>query len=465
MHARLWVFTKAQQTPINCILAFMLVYSLLRTYIGQISDTGVFTMARTLRDTNLGTRAARLRLTPSGKPYYRIVEEGVHLGYRRLKGKAGRWCVRQYVGEQAYAVETIASADDYSDADGIAILNFPQAQEKARERMVRHARAAAGKHGPLTVAVAVGNYLEDLVARGKSDEDARYRAEAFILPAFGDVEVESLTTEALRKWLADLAAAKPRVRTPKGEPQRHLDVGDGDEARRRRRSTANRILKTFKAALNLAWREGRVPSNAAWTRVKPFPAADAPRLWFLTVAEAQRLINASEPGFQSLVQAALSTGCRYGELARLTVADFHPDSGTIHVRTSKSGKPRRVILTTEATEFFARVCAGKSGEDRIFTNGGGSPWKPSNQGRRMAEACARAKIKPAISFHGMRHTYASLAAMNGMPLIVLARNLGHGSTKMVEAHYGHLSEDYVATAVRASAPVFGLQPSNVRRIG
>jgi hypothetical protein len=42
-------------------------------------------MARTVRDTNLEARTARLRLTPRPKPYWRVLESGLHLGYRRTQ--------------------------------------------------------------------------------------------------------------------------------------------------------------------------------------------------------------------------------------------------------------------------------------------------------------------------------------------------------------------------------------------
>ena len=70
----------------------------------------------------------------------------------------------------------------------------------------------------------------------------------------------------------------------------------------------------------------------------------------------------------------------------------------------------------------------------------------------MAEACTRAKIKPAISFHILRHTWASHAVMNGVPLLVVAKNLGHADTRMVEKHYGHLAPSFIADAIRAGAP-------------
>lgn len=56
--------------------------------------------------------------------------------------------------------------------------------------------------------------------------------------------------------------------------------------------------------------------------------------------------------------------------------------------------------------------------------------------------------------------------MGGMPLMVVAKNLGHRDTRMVEQHYGHLAPDFVAKAVREHAPRFGIRfESNVVAIG
>ena len=48
--------------------------------------------------------------------------------------------------------------------------------------------------------------------------------------------------------------------------------------------------------------------------------------------------------------------------------------------------------------------------------------------------------------------------MNGAPLMVVARNLGHADTRMVERHYGHLAPSYISDAIRAAAPKFGIKP-------
>ena len=74
----------------------------------------------------------------------------------------------------------------------------------------------------------------------------------------------------------------------------------------------------------------------------------------------------------------------------------------------------------------------------------------------MKEACQHAKIEPPASFHVLRHTYASLTIMAGCPLMVVARNLGHADTRMVERHYGHMAPSYMAEAIRAAVPRFGI---------
>ena len=56
----------------------------------------------------------------------------------------------------------------------------------------------------------------------------------------------------------------------------------------------------------------------------------------------------------------------------------------------------------------------------------------------------------------------SCGVMGGMPLTVVARNLGHIDTVMVERHYGHLAPSYVVDQVRKFAPKFGAVASNVK---
>lgn len=416
-------------------------------------------MARKVRDKAIDSREARRKLAPRDMCYWRSLERGLHLGYRRIRNGAGTWWARHYLGDQRYETESLGIADDLSDADGVAVLDYWQAQEKARNRMVQRAHAAAGKTGPCTVADAMDAYLRFLGGDGRGActiRDARYRDQAFIRPKLGNTEVAALTADKLRQWRDDLVQTPARARTKKGSTQRYRKIANED-GQRARRSSANRIWALLRAALNHAFHEGKVSSDLEWRKVKPFKKVDAARVRYLTIAEAKRLINAAEPDFRRLVQAALQTGARYGELARLTVADFNPDVGTISIQLSKSGKSRHIVLTDEGAQFFRRLCAGRAGDEILLRKANGAPWDFAHQIRPMTETVARAKIKPPISFHGLRHTWASHAVMNGMPLMVVVRNLGHADTRMVEKHYGHLAPSYVADAVRKSAPKFGFK--------
>lgn len=101
----------------------------------------------------------------------------------------------------------------------------------------------------------------------------------------------------------------------------------------------------------------------------------------------------------------------------------------------------------------------------MFTRSDGDLWNKNHQQRRLADACKRAGIKPAISFHVLRHTHGSTLAMRGVPLPVIARQLGHSDTRMTERHYAHLGPSYVAETIRANFPTLGiLDAGNVASI-
>lgn len=419
-------------------------------------------MARRVRDTNLESRTAREKLTARKKPYYRSIGRGVHVGYR--KGQTvGRWVARVYLGNGSYSVETLGTADDIHDADGVEILDFWQAQEKARARQVE-LEGREALRGPYKVKDAISDYLDHLEGR-PSHYDVEKRLAAYALPVLGDKELSKLTTADITRWHRDMAKAAPRLRTKAGDKQRLRALDPADpEAVRRRRVSANRVLASLKAAFNFAWREGKVATDGAWRRVKPFRSAESARVRYLAVAEARRLVNAAEGDFRQLVQAALQTGARYGELIALKVEDFNPDAGTVAIRQSKSGRSRHIVLTDEGVELFGQITAGRPGSD-VMLRHGERAWHKSEQIARMAAACDAAQIDPPIGFHGLRHTWASLAVMAGVPLMVVAKNLGHADTRMAEKHYAHLAPSYEADAIRAGAPRFGTVPaSNVERI-
>jgi integrase len=401
-------------------------------------------MARTLRDARLETRAARERLPVGRKPHFKTLIPGqLHLGYRRKARHApGQWLVRVYLGRERYHVAVLGVADDFTDvtpANGVA--NYAEAQKRAL------AHCATRHHEGLTVEDALERYINWLrVDRPASAKDAQLTAERHILPWLGATALSALTTEAITAWRDRLAAGPAYDTRPLATADRH----------RARRATTNRIFCVLRAALNKAFENGVAQNATAWKRVKQLRNTTQARHRILTVEEAQRLINAADgpSGFRDLVHAALLTGARYGELAKVQVQDFKHDK--LHITMSKSGQGRWIVLTEEGVAFFTQLTVGRSGDEPLLLRDGHSPWRKSVQLRRMAVAVTAARLRPRITFHGLRHTYASLSVMAGMPLMVLARNLGHRDTTMVQHHYGHMEGGFIDAEIQKAAPRFGM---------
>ena len=73
-------------------------------------------MPRKARDERLDTRTARLKLTPRREPYWRNIQEGRAIGYRRLTGgKAGTWVARHYDPAEGRKLRIPTKAATYSN--------------------------------------------------------------------------------------------------------------------------------------------------------------------------------------------------------------------------------------------------------------------------------------------------------------------------------------------------------------
>jgi integrase len=451
-------------------------------------------MGRTKRSAKLDTWNARKKL-PLGKTNQDPIAPGQYLGFRRpATGAAGSWFAR-WRQDGKILQERLGTADDFQDANGVDVLSWDQAQEKAKawfHNQRERAQCAAGgepfQDGPLTVAQALQAYFEDGRRRGvKGLNRDEHRAALWITPELGALEVAKLTRRRIEAWLAQVAESPRRVRTgntpapdapvpkprnfrvpraPKPQPIPPAPPATDDE-KRARKDSANRTLTVLKAALNHALDRRLVTvSGEAWREVKPYRGTTKARVRFLTMEEQVRLVNVCPQDFRQLVQGALLTGGRYGELARAQVQDFDPTGGTLFLigKGTGEGKPRRVVLTEEGQAFFQEITAGRPAGDLIFQRAAlkrvkhldrGQAWGHNEQGRYMAAACTAAELEP-VTFHELRHSYASMLVNAGCPLAYVAAQLGHTDTRMVEKHYGHLAPNALAESVRALMPKLGL---------
>lgn len=417
-------------------------------------------MARTIKNPKLDTRSARAKLPERRDPYWQVISAGCTIGYRR-GAKGGTWIARMRSADGFQHFNALGAADDVRDSDGLTVFSFDQAQEKAREFFASKARELAGqdeKAGPYSVEDALNDYFAERERR-KSKGAAKDHsvAKARIVPALGQIEIAKLTTKRIRDWHSAVAAAPKLVRSKKfaaARASKKLNSKD-PEAVRARQSTANRQLTILKAALNWSFHEGKVENNLQWKKCKPFREVDSAVVHFLTADERQRLVNACPDDFRKIVTGALVTGARYGELVRMTARDFNAEAGIVAALLTKSGKPRHIVLNDEGRQLFTRLTEGRAPMDLIFRRADGKPWGPSHQRRPIADASKNARIDPPATFHILRHTYASALAAQGVPMGVIAVQLGHSDTRVTEKHYAHLAPSYVADTIRAALPNMG----------
>lgn len=431
-------------------------------------------MARTKRSAKLDSRNKRL-LLKVGVRHLEPVQPGRYLIYQRpLDGSGGGWHARWYDSKtRGQKQRRLGSADDFNNADGIEVLNYPQALVKAEEWFRSCAREAVliatGEvrgDGPYTVGNAIQDYLEAAQRRGmKGFSFTTQAANAHILPCLGQIEFSTLTRKQIELWLLGIAE-NPRRKTGKvrSEPA-FLPPPKTEDEKRRRKATANRILTVLRAALNQA--HEKFPfANTPWRDVKPFRGVNCTKTRFLSIEEQQALVAACGTEFRPLVQAALFTGARYGELCRLRVQDFNLKAGTLYIAPGKSGKDRQIYLAPEAITWMAEFVEGRAGNEFLLSRSNPKrttrkdmietgKWARYDEIYPMKLACIAAGIIP-VTFHELRHAYASTLINRGVIPVYVASNLGHSDTRMVERVYGHLCANAQASAIRDLAPILGI---------
>lgn len=396
-------------------------------------------MARLPKDSVIMTREARSRLDARKQPYWKQIVPGLFVGYVKQR-RVNTWTTKRLVAGK-YIWERLGSADDFMAADGEVVLNYRQAVTAAQDRATALRGAAPRYHGDgMTVDAALNAYfvyrrMEKPYSHAiGSDEKAAARS---IRPVFGHRLVSSLSDSELRAWQSSIANTPPTVRGKGAHVRiaREVDLSD-PVVRRKRRTTANRIWSVLRAALMLAWSEksNGIPSRDAWERVSPLKVESLGPPRMLERDEIRRLLDACAPAFRLLVEAALHTGARYGELARLRVEDYKAAKQFVQIRQTKTEKTLCQPLTPEGKRFFQKATDGKAPDELMFTRADGEPWRKSYQARPMSEAASRAGLSD-ISFKVTRATYGKLLLLVTHDIELVTKALGHSNSRITAKHY------------------------------
>ena len=214
---------------------------------------------------------------------------------------------------------------------------------------------------------------------------------------------------------------------------------------------ANRTLQLLRQILNFAIACGHLATNPARAIA---PNRRTPLTRFLSREEVQKLHRALDRHAErsasarqqaDIIRLLLLTGCRKNEVLALRWTEVRPDA--LALADSKTG-PRRVALNAKAQALLARQPRGES--PFVFPSPHDSAH-PRTTDLTLWSTVRREVGIEDVRLHTLRHTVASHAVMNGVPVPVVSRLLGHTNAQMT-LRYAHLADrDIEATAERVGA--------------
>ncbi len=291
---------------------------------------------------------------------------------------------------------------------------------------------------PLFRDFVAGSWKTACLDRCKPTTQRRVRSplKRQLLPAFGSRRLDRITRSMVLRWFEDYSRTAP--------------------------GGANRVLDLLRQILNHAIVCGHIGINPV-RGIRRNPGRKLTR--FLSREEITRVHrvldryaegSASEAQQADIIRLLLLTGCRRGEIVRLGRDEVRGDR--LQLRDSKTG-PKTVMLNAEAQEILERRMEKQQDSAWVFPSASDSS-RPRARDPSLWYAIRREAGIEDVRLHDLRHTVASQAAMNGVPLPVVARLLGHANVSMT-LRYAHVGDREVEAAAervgRIVADIMGMR--------
>jgi len=211
-------------------------------------------------------------------------------------------------------------------------------------------------------------------------------------------------------------------------------------------ASVNRDLACLRHMLNKAIQWGYLASSP----MKGIKLLKEPpgRLRFLSIEEADRLLNNIPEGTKAIVIFALNTGLRKSEILNIQWKDTDLKNRLVVVEKSKTNERRIVPMNDIVYNLLVKLSQGRKA-DIIFSND-----IKVNMRKSFEAGLKKAQITD-FRFHDLRHTFASHLVMAGASLKVIQQFLGHKDIKMT-MRYSHLSQEHLQDIINKLS--FGQEP-------
>lgn len=228
--------------------------------------------------------------------------------------------------------------------------------------------------------------------------------------------------------------------------------------------TIQYVLQLTRQAFNQA-RKLEIYTGSSPTDAVKWPKLDNMKLRYLSITEAETLLTALAAKSQSLHDAALLSlhcGLRFGEIAALTWSCWNREAGTLAILNAKTGS--RTAYLTEKAKAMLKIRKEGKPDELVFpkrsvrdTTKAGTMAQAS---KVFADTVKELKLnegivdrKQKVTFHTLRHTFATHLYESTHDLYLTQRSLGHATGTMT-ARYAKMSESRLREGAAALEKVF-----------
>jgi len=234
--------------------------------------------------------------------------------------------------------------------------------------------------------------------------------------------------------------------------------------------TVQKVYKILHRALQVALQRDKVSRNVM-ALVETPTVTKKERTIFRTEDEVRRFRKAVRGSvYEPLYLVALDTGCRQGELLALKWENVDLARGRIHIKATltetetgelvatppKTASSRRTVKLAKNTIVLLREYRKLRMDDPkhvpsvwVFPNWDGSPMRKDSYLRRELPRLLKEANLPQVTFHGLRHTHATMLAALGAPVPATQERLGHSTSRMTLEVYTHATAAMQDQAVSA----------------
>lgn len=383
---------------------------------------------------------------------------------RNKTGEITSYTIRVYRGYDSSGKRLKPFSTSYKPEKGMTAKQIEKELNRYVVKFEEQCKSGKAAHSSMRLSDFYPQYLETIRTTLSPTTVDTYKAliERQILPALGHLKLKNITSAHIQQFIQQLCTIPKETRNGENMEQEMLSA-----------ATVRRRLNILQSMLRLAVKLGLINESPASAEKLTLPKKTVPKVEIFSKQEAAEMLEALENEdlqFRTLIQLAIFTGARRGELVALKFSDvdFEQRKITIEraavkvkgeetiIKPPKDYEVRTITVNENCIELIRALKCEKArerqklgtqwkGDNWLFTQWNGEIMNPQTPTKQFSKFLAKNGLKHR-KFHSLRHTSATLLLYAGVNIKQVQGRLGHGDIETTNK-YLHLIEEADVEAV------------------